>query len=321
MESKIQQEYAVSVYMTTYYHEKYIVQALESILSQEVDFKYEIVISDDSSKDGTPSILKRYSEKYDFIRVNYNKENIGLTANMFLAKQMCKGRYIVPLSGDDYWIDNRKLQRQYDFLESHPEYVGVANRVAARTGESSINDFVEPPLRECNKAVKYQDYLSGKNYPLNGIMLRNMIQDNIELFSIMPKVSKYIDDITDTFLILLVGNVYVLDNVTVAYRRRISVKGEHNFNSMNQGIALFEKKISLMNELDTAFEGKYDFYIRYRGIVAKAIAKYFRPFRTKNFRNVYRTIPIKYRKRFLAISSFFNIPAKAVETIRLRMSR
>ena len=66
----------VSVYMLTYYHEKYIRQAIESVLSQKTHYNYEIVISDDYSQDGTREILREYQEKYpDIIRVNLNEKN------------------------------------------------------------------------------------------------------------------------------------------------------------------------------------------------------------------------------------------------------
>ena len=321
MKSNMNTEYAVSVYMTTFFHEKYIEQALESVLAQEVDFKFEIVISDDASTDETPAILKHYAEKFGFIRVNINERNLGLTANMFRAKRMCTGKYIIPLSGDDYWIDKNKLQRQYDFLESHPEFIAVATRVAARTGDSLETDFVEPPRRACNKVFRAQDYLNGKNYPLNGMMMRNVIEDNLDIFSLMPRVSKYIDDITDSFLILLIGDVYISDNITVAYRRRISAKGEHNFNSLNKGVTLFEKKISLMNGLEEAFSGKYDFFKRYRGIVSKAMVKLYRPFHDNGFRAVYKTIPLKYRRRNLGIQSFLHIPKMVMEVVQLHLSK
>ena len=89
MQGNREYPYMVSVYMTTYYHEKYVADAIESILRQKVSFPYEIVISDDCSKDGTPSILKEYEEKYSFIRIKLNETNIGLSNNMFLAKSMC----------------------------------------------------------------------------------------------------------------------------------------------------------------------------------------------------------------------------------------
>ena len=66
-------DFVVSVWMTTYFHEDYISQAIESVLSQKTSFPYEIIISDDCSTDGTQKIIREYAKKYDFIR--YKKKN------------------------------------------------------------------------------------------------------------------------------------------------------------------------------------------------------------------------------------------------------
>ena len=144
-------KYLVSVYMTTYFHEPYIAQAIDSILSQEVDFDYEIIICDDCSQDCTQEIIKSYAQKYHFIKYKFNQSNIGLTHNMFQAKSMCQGKYIITLSGDDYWIDNQKLQKQVDFLEAHKELIGVATRIEVRTEHSENKDFIDPSRRSSNR--------------------------------------------------------------------------------------------------------------------------------------------------------------------------
>ena len=67
----------ISVYMTTYNHEKYVRQALDSVLKQKTDYSYEILIGDDVSTDGTRLILKEYEEKYpEIIKVFYREENM-----------------------------------------------------------------------------------------------------------------------------------------------------------------------------------------------------------------------------------------------------
>ena len=99
----------VSVYMTTYFHEKYIAEALDSILRQQVDFPYEIVISDDCSQDGTVAVIHGYMEKYDFIHLYVNEKNIGITANKFRVRTLCKDKYLVDLPDDDYCVDVRNL--------------------------------------------------------------------------------------------------------------------------------------------------------------------------------------------------------------------
>lgn len=313
-------KYMVSIYMTTYYHKNYVRQAIDSILNQKVSFTYEIVISDDCSSDGTQEILKEYENKYNFIRVNYNEKNIGLSSNMFFAKSLCIGKYIISLSGDDYWIDDKKLQKQVEFLETHTEYIGITTRLEARSEDSGMTYYVLPDMKQCNKTFTLEDYINGKNFPLNGMMMRNVIKKNYDMFASMPKISPFIDDTTDCLFILTLGDIYISDDVTVAYRLRIAKKGEHNFNSINTGMTKFEKNISLLNELDKYFLGKYDLFHRYKRVIAPAIYKYYRPRFTKKFTEILNTIPDKYMKRRLIMVSIIYIPEKAIELFKRKFS-
>lgn len=302
-------ECMVSVYMTTYFHECYVEQAIESILAQKVNFQYEIIISDDASQDATPEILKRYASSYPFIKINLNEKNVGLSANMFKAKLMCSGKYLIPLSGDDYWIDENKLQKQVDFLETHKDYIGVATRIESRTEDSEIADFVVPTLSKCNRAFTLNDFLKGINFPTNGLLMRNVIKSEYELFSLMPKMSPYIDDETDCLLILRLGDVYIMDNTTVAYRRRIEKEGEHNFNSIHKGISKFEKHIALLNNLYKEFGDECDLFGRYKIALGPELAKHYRSSTRHRFKEIIGTIPKEYLKRGLVIRSLgYDIP-------------
>lgn len=121
---KQDQNIMVSVCMSAYNNEMYVGKALDSILMQETDFDYEIVVCDDCSQDGTVKILKEYQEKYpDIINVLENKENMGVMKIMSKIFRNAKGKYIAMLDSDDYLKDPFKLQKQYAFLEENPEYI------------------------------------------------------------------------------------------------------------------------------------------------------------------------------------------------------
>lgn len=114
----------VSVSITTYNHEKYIAQAVESALNQKVNFSYEIVIGEDCSTDRTRQIVVALKEAHpEKIRLLLHEKNLGRWGkfNFVETLKACQGEYIALLDGDDYWTDPNKLQRQVDFLESHPE--------------------------------------------------------------------------------------------------------------------------------------------------------------------------------------------------------
>ena len=110
----------VSVLMITYNHEEFIAQALDSVLMQQVNFDYEIVVGEDCSTDNTRDILIGYQQKHpDKIRLLLPEKNLGMHENFFQTFKACKGNYIALLEGDDYWISPQKLQKQIDFLDHH----------------------------------------------------------------------------------------------------------------------------------------------------------------------------------------------------------
>lgn len=111
----------VSVHMITYNHEKYIGQAIESVLMQRVSFPMELVIGEDCSKDGTRAIVCRYRDAHpEIIHALLPETNLGAHENSERVQAACTGEYIAILEGDDYWTDPDKLQKQVDFLDAHP---------------------------------------------------------------------------------------------------------------------------------------------------------------------------------------------------------
>jgi glycosyltransferase involved in cell wall biosynthesis len=112
----------VSVLMITYNHEKYIAQAIESIVGQKTGFRFELVIGEDCSKDGTRNICERYAAAYpDVVRLLPTPHNFGMMPNLCRTMPACRGRYIAVCEGDDYWTEDLKLQTQIDLMESNPD--------------------------------------------------------------------------------------------------------------------------------------------------------------------------------------------------------
>ena len=112
-----------SVCVISYNQERFIQQTLDSILSQKTDFRFELLISDDASKDNTQKIIKEYELQYPNIIRNISRsKNVGSQINFYSTMEEAKGKYIALCEGDDYWIDSNKLQKQVTFLEENPEY-------------------------------------------------------------------------------------------------------------------------------------------------------------------------------------------------------
>src|ERR1041385_1211197 len=123
----------VSILVTTYNQENLITQAIDSILTQEVNFPYEIVIGEDASTDRTREIVVELGQQHpEKIRVLLRDPEVAERdrrirlagkINYLTALRACRGEYIAILDGDDYFTSPHKLQRQVDFLEAHPECV------------------------------------------------------------------------------------------------------------------------------------------------------------------------------------------------------
>lgn len=124
------QKIMVSVIVMTYNHECYIQKALESILMQKVDFKYEILIGDDCSSDNTYAVANTFKEKFsDLVYLHRNIKNLGPTRNGYSLLKKTKGLYIATCEGDDYWTDPYKLQIQFDFLQNNMSFSACAHDV------------------------------------------------------------------------------------------------------------------------------------------------------------------------------------------------
>ncbi|WP_346711994.1 glycosyltransferase [Phocaeicola plebeius] len=159
----------VSIHCLAYNHEKTIRQTLESFVMQKTTFQFEAIIHDDASTDNTASIIQEYTEKYpNIIKPIFEKENQyskhdgSLTRIMYEA---CTGKYIAYCEGDDYWTDPLKLQKQVDYLESHPEIVYSCCRF------NVLNEFKKTLVLGYNKYFdnklheKETEFIFNQSYP------------------------------------------------------------------------------------------------------------------------------------------------------------
>lgn len=114
----------VSIKCTVYNHEPYLRQCLDGFVMQKTNFPFEAIVHDDASTDHSADIIREYAAKYpDIIKPMYETENQWSKHDGSLERIMdeaCTGKYIAICEGDDYWTDSLKLQKQTDFLDSHP---------------------------------------------------------------------------------------------------------------------------------------------------------------------------------------------------------
>ena len=124
---------------------KYIRQTLDGFVSQQTDFPFIAIVHDDASTDGTADIIREYAEKYpDIIKPIFQTENIYSNKNRSLRKAVdiptieSGAKYVAFCEGDDYWTDPKKLQKQVDYLEKHPDVIYTCHRYLVQNGNEDL---------------------------------------------------------------------------------------------------------------------------------------------------------------------------------------
>lgn len=166
----------VSILMITYNQQKFISQAIESVLMQETDFDFELVIGEDCSTDRTREIVTDYQKKYpNIIRLLLPKKNLGMMQNFVQTFKACNGQYIAILEGDDYWTSPLKLQRQADFLDNHPECSICCNTTIALNESDPDRSYVIPPPEYQKEVQTLEDLLKLNFVATPSVMFRNSL--------------------------------------------------------------------------------------------------------------------------------------------------
>ncbi len=215
-------EKKVTVVCVTYNQEAYIRQALDGMLMQKTDFPYEILVGDDASTDGTAAVIREYAEKYpDKITAVLREKNIGAGKNSTDLYARIRTPYVAVCDGDDYWIDENKLQKQVDFLEAHPECGLCLTHLRMIFEEGGQPDEIIPdPL--------FRDIYSRRGLDAHDLILYNFItpaavmwrwrfKDGLpewcDLSTLVP------GDLCMNLLHLKDARIGLMDDVTAVYRR------------------------------------------------------------------------------------------------------
>ena len=229
-------EIAVSVAVITYNMERYLPQLLDSILMQKTDFRYEIVVDDDYSPDRSREILLDYQRRYpDRFVLSLRDMNVGGSRNMYGVLRMCSGKYIAILEGDDWWEAEDKLQYQYDFMESHPEYIAM---YCNSWCELSTTESIRKVRRDIDKPMvfSYKDYMNYHFFDrlpnsTDTCFFRNIFKDAPEEeIDVFYKAHKMVWDQSLALIFYGKGKVYV-DPRIVSHHRTIVEKDGTNYQS------------------------------------------------------------------------------------------
>lgn len=252
----------VSVICPTYNQSKYMRQGLDSILNQKTDFEIEILIGEDCSPDNTNEILAEYEKKYPGrLQVFHREKNLKQSKNVYDLFMRSKGEYIIILDLDDYWTDEYKLQKQVDFLDIHPEYIGTAHDFQLidadgktfETGNRSIKRFL-------GKEFTLQDFLEqGFVYQTGTFCYRNIWREDSD-WSIIYRADETVVDLTINSILLSRQNVYILADSMSVYRDVVNVNADNCRSVSSKDRArrwqLSSKQLTILTEY---FEGNIDY--------------------------------------------------------------
>lgn len=155
-------QYKMTVIMPSYNNGQYIRQALDSILEQEVNFSYQIIITDDCSQDDSPQIINEYAKKFpDKILTLFSDENHRLFRNMLKALKKMDSEYFCVLDPDDYWTDKKRLQKAVDFLDQNLDYTIYATNAYMLYDNGFVGlKYNRPNIDKYTST--YDDFLKGR---------------------------------------------------------------------------------------------------------------------------------------------------------------
>lgn len=229
----------ISVLMTTFNHESYIEQAINSVLSQNFDGRIEIVVADDASQDNTVDRVIRLQATDSRIRLCASDRRLGVSRNFARALSYARGTYIAILDGDDYWIDPLKCQRQVDFLRLHPEAVGSFEAVFIV--DQAGNTLHEHRAAQVGTVLSQIDFVAG--YPLTSqtLMLRRRA---CEVFPEWAYATPCQDWVI-SWIASASGAVVCTGDFSAAYRQ--SASGVWTSQSPRRQLAIFLHAATLLN--------------------------------------------------------------------------
>jgi glycosyltransferase involved in cell wall biosynthesis len=203
----------LSVAMVAYNQERFVAQALESVLAQRTKFDFEVVIGDDGSTDGTRAAIESFQRRRpDRIFPIFRERNIGAGPNFVATLGACRGEYVAFLEGDDYWTSEDKLQRQVDVLDGRPDRVLCCHRVRILNETAASGPDVLPARAAGVYAI--EDLLEENFVMTSSTVLRR------DLIGTLPPwySAATVGDWPLFALVARHGKIELLDDAMTAYR-------------------------------------------------------------------------------------------------------
>lgn len=262
----------VSIQCLTYNHAPYIRQCLDGFVMQKTNFRFEAIVHDDASTDGTTEIVREYASKYpDIIKPIYQVENqyskgiVGYITD--IVQKQCKGKYIAICEGDDYWTDPLKLQKQVDYMDKHPECTMTCCR--AKLYSNKKGKFIgEQYCREYDGILNPVDIINrtGLYIPTCSLIYRPLIKNNYPDYCRNCNVGDYPLKISAA----MKGTVYYFDNVMSVYR----IQGNGSWSSRQKVNSINPERLHIVHSQKEMFKRFSIDYPQYGDVFMNKIAEH-----------------------------------------------
>ncbi len=260
-------EIKVSVVMITYNHEPFIKQAVESIITQQTDFEFELLIGNDRSPDNTDEIIRNIIDSHPKgYRIKYflHEKNLGITPNSKVILDKVTGKYFATCEGDDYWTDPEKLQKQVEFLDSNSDFAICFHNTRIEYFDDDLPAYL---LNEnIEKDIFSLDDLIGEDeiwfMATTSLMVRSQAFFPIPDWYVKSKSG----DIPLIILAARNGLIKYLPDVMAVYRK--TARGISN-TDQKEGIKFMKNRVFMYSMIDKSTNFKYHALLR------RNIARYY----------------------------------------------
>ena len=286
----------VSICCVAYNQEQYIRQALDSFLAQKTNFPFEVLISDDASPDHTADIIREYEQKYpNIIKPIYFTENqysqgINIDEKNY---ERAEGKYIAICEGDDYWIDEYKLQKQVDYMEAHPDCTFCFTNGYFLSGGTYWKKF-SPAHPKCYRLEDGKTDIDAGEMALLGTTLTASYLWPREkvIFPTLPE-NVFNGDLLLTIYGASRGYAHFMDDCTAIYRIDNPNSMMHEWQSdINKFLKVQESVRSLYGELKKLTDHRFDTIFDFMIFINKADS-FMAAKNCKELRNLVKTGEIK----------------------------